>query len=112
MTTLTAWITALLMGVQALLGLFCVRASAAARSARTWALAGHATIGLVLPARAFAHAWFSMKLPGIHSTNGFGLWIATAALLLLAAQAITGTTMVPKKGPQRAPFGGCILRWP
>lgn len=100
-TSLTAWITALLLGVQGLLGLCRVRASAAAGSARTWALTGHTIIGFVLSPLAFAHAWFSMKLPSIRATNASGLWIATAALLLLAAQALTGMTMLPQIRPQR-----------
>lgn len=71
-TSFTAWITALLLSVQALLGLFRVRASAATGSAR--------------------------------ATNASGLWIATVALLVLAAQAMTGMTMLPQKGRQRIPI--------
>jgi heme A synthase len=41
-----------------------------------------------------------MKLPGIRGTSASGLWIATAALLLLGLQAVTGMTMLRLKEPQ------------
>jgi hypothetical protein len=104
-TSGTAWMTALLLGVEASLGLLRVRALTAAghlvRSSRAWALTGHTVIGLTVIALAFLHAWFSMKLPGIRGTSASGLWIATAALLLLAAQAASGMTMLRLTEPQR-----------
>jgi heme A synthase len=100
-----AWITALLLGAQASLGLIRVRVLSRAdnsiRRARAWVLTGHAVIGLALPLLALAHGWFSMKLPGIRGTRASGLWIATAALLLLGVQAVTGMTMLRLKEPQR-----------
>ena len=64
-------------------------------------MTAHAVIGIALPAVAFAHAWFSMKLPGIRGTNASALWIATVAPLLLVVQAGTGMTMLRLKEPQR-----------
>ena len=97
--------TVLLLGAQASLGLLRVRALPAAgnslRSPRTWVLTAHAVIGLALPPLALAHGWCSMKLPGIRGTSASGLWIATAALLLLAAQAVTGMTVLRLREPQR-----------
>lgn len=105
----TAWMTVLLLSVQVSLGLFQARtltaAGKSARSTRVWALTGHTIIGLSLLPLAFAHACFSMKLPGISGTSVAGLWFATAVLLLLAAQAMTGLTMLPQKGPR-----GVVIR--
>jgi len=50
---------------------------------------------------ALAHGWFSMKLPGICGKCASGLWIATAAFLLLGVQAVTGITMLRLREPQR-----------
>ena len=101
----TAWITALLLGAQASLGLLRVRALPGAgnsvRSARTWVLAAHVVIGLAVPPLALAHGWFSMKVPGIRRTSAAGLWIATAALLLLGVQAVAGITMLRVGDPER-----------
>jgi hypothetical protein len=100
-----AWITALLLGAQASLGLTRVRAlppaDSSIRCAGAWVLAGHTAIGLVLPPMALAHGWFSMKLPGIRGASASGLWIATAALLLLAVQVVTGLTMLRLREPER-----------
>ena len=80
-----AWITALLLGAQASLGLIRVRVLSRAdnsiRRARAWVLTGHAVIGLALPLLALAHGWFSMKLPGIRGTSMAGLWIASSRAL-------------------------------
>ena len=103
-TSRTAWMTVLLLGAQASPGLLRVRALPAASisdlSARARVMTAHAVIGLALPSLAFAHAWFSMKLPGIRGTNASGLWIATAALFLLAVQAVTGMAMLRLTEPQ------------
>ena len=84
-TSRTAWMTVLLLGAQASLGLLLVRALPAAanslRSVRTWVLTVHAVIGLALPPLVLAHGWFSMKLPGIRGTSMAGLWIASSRAL-------------------------------
>jgi hypothetical protein len=107
-TSRTAWMTVLFLGAQASLGLLLVHALPAAgnssRSARTWVLTVHAVLGLALPPLAFAHGWFSMKLPGIRVTSMAGLCIATTALLLLAVQAVTGIMMLRLREPQRVPI--------
>lgn len=103
-TSSAAWITALLLGGQALLGLIHVRAlPARGHSIRgmRWLLAGHAVIGLVLPPLTFVHAWSSMKLPGIRGTSAVGLWIATIALLLLVIQGSIGLSLLRSSKPQR-----------
>lgn len=104
-TSRTAWMTVLLLGAQASLGLLRARALPVAgnslRSVRAWAMTAHAVLGLVLPTLAFAHGWFSMKLPEIRRTSAYGLWFATAALLLLAVQAVTALTMPRLREPQR-----------
>jgi len=46
-----------------------------------------------------------MKLPSIRGTSASGLSIATAALLLLAVQAVTRMTMLRFKEPQRIAIG-------
>jgi len=108
-TSRTAWMTVLLLGVRASLGLLRVPALPAAgnsvRSARAWVMTAHVVIGLVLPPLAFAHGWLSMKLPSIRGTSASGLSIATAALLLLAVQAVTRMTMLRFKEPQRIAIG-------
>jgi hypothetical protein len=68
-TSRTARMTALLLGAQVSLGFFRVpalaRGGSPVRPARARMLTGHTVIGLALPSLAFAHAWSSMKLPGI-----------------------------------------------
>src|SRR5579871_6856625 len=72
-TSGTAWIAALLLGGQALVGLLQVRLLRRTRDPRSplinplWA--AHALIGLGLPALILMHAWFSMRLPGIRAAN-------------------------------------------
>ena len=66
-TSRTAWMTVLLLGVPVSLGFFRVpalaRAGSPVRSARPWVLTGHTVTGLALPLPVFAHAWASMKVP-------------------------------------------------
>ena len=91
----TAWITAAVLGAQALIGRFGVRAMPrSANSVRSRMLAGHMVIGIALAPLAFAHAWFSMKTPHVRETSAAGLWVATFALLLVIAQALIGMSML------------------
>ena len=94
----TAWITAAVLGAQALIGRFGVRAmprsANSVRSTRPRMLAGHMVIGIALAPLAFAHAWFSMKTPHVRETSAAGLWVATFALLLVIAQALIGMSML------------------
>ena len=54
----------------------------------------HIVLGLILPPLTFAHAWLSMKSVSIKSANTAGLWLATAALLLLGVQVLLGTALI------------------
>lgn len=101
-TSSTAWITALLLGGQASLGLIRTRVfPTQGDSIRGWFLTGHTIIGLVLPPLAFAHAWSAMNLPCVRGTSAAGLWIATLALLLLVVQGLIGLSLLPPSGPHR-----------
>jgi len=75
---------------------------------------GHNLVTLALPFLAFARAWSSMKLPGIRGTSASRLWIATAALLLLAVQAVSGMMMLwlteqPRIAVPRLPVAMAVL---
>lgn len=94
-----AWIVAVLLGAQSILGFFLRRSSPlttrdAIPASRSWAFGAHIVIGLALPLLAFTHAWLSMSLPGSRSTSSSGLWIATLALFLLALQTMIGLSLV------------------
>jgi len=104
-TSRTAWVVALLLVMQASLGVFRVRAlpatSVSAFPARAWLLTAHAIVGFVLLPLTLMHAWNSMRLPGMSRTSVPGLWMATGALLLLVAQAASGASLLRLNEPQR-----------
>ena len=54
----------------------------------------HIVLGLILLPLTFAHAWLSMKSVSMKSANMAGLWLATAALLLLGVQVLLGTALI------------------
>jgi hypothetical protein len=54
----------------------------------------HIVLGLILPPLTFAHAWQSMKSVSMKSADMAGLWLATAALLLLGVQVLLGTALI------------------
>ena len=54
----------------------------------------HIALGLILPLFTFSHAWLSMKSVSMKSANMAGLWLATAALLLLGVQVLLGTALI------------------
>jgi hypothetical protein len=92
----TAWAAAALLLVQMLLGLSLRRGmnSNRADSRDGVRLFIHAGLGLVLLPVTFVHAWWSMSSGSIRSANVAGLWIATAAIALLAIQLVLGATLI------------------
>jgi hypothetical protein len=54
----------------------------------------HIALGLILPPLTFAHSWLSMKSVSMKSSNMTGLWLATAALLLLGVQVLLGIARI------------------
>jgi len=54
----------------------------------------HIVLGLILPLLTFAHASLSMTSVSMKSPNIAGLWLATAALLLLGVQVPLGTALI------------------
>lgn len=94
-TSRTAWITALLLGLQASLGLFRVRAVPSAYPVwRRWVLVDHVAIGVALPVFSFLHVWFSVKQPSIRGTSTVGLWIGTLGTLFMVSQILVGSSML------------------
>jgi|SRR5580704_5949939 hypothetical protein len=85
---ITAWIVAAMLLTQASIGVF----------GRRIRRESHIVLGLILLPLTFAHAWFSMKSVSMKSANMEGLWLATAALLLLGVQVLLGTALIRPSG--------------
>jgi hypothetical protein len=83
---ITAWMTAAMLLAQASIGLFGV--------SRRILREPHIVLGLILLPLTFAHAWLSMKSVSMQSAHMAGLWLATAALLLLGVQVLLGTALI------------------
>jgi hypothetical protein len=83
---ITAWVAAAMLLSQGSIGIFGVR--------RRILREPHILFGLILPPLTFAHAWLSMKSVSMKSANMAGLWLATAALLLLGVQVLLGTALI------------------
>jgi uncharacterized membrane protein len=83
---ITAWVAAAMLLSQTSIGIFGVR--------RRILREPHIVLGLILPLLTFAHAWLSMKSVSMKSANMAGLWLATAALLLLGVQVLLGTALI------------------
>ncbi len=58
----------------------------------------HIVLGILLIPVTFFHAWLSMKTVSMKSANTTGLWLATAALLLLGVQLSLGTALIRPSG--------------
>ena len=84
-TNAMAWMGATLLIAQAALGLIRVNR----RSFRKL----HIVLGTVLLPVTFAHAWVSMRMLPARFAGAFGLQLASAALLLLIFQFLTGTAL-------------------
>jgi hypothetical protein len=93
-TAFSGWATALLLGVGIGVPYF-VRTTPGA------GLKPHYGIGLLLPAAALAHAWLPMTSIPIRRFDLTGLWLATAALILMAAQAALGLALRQAAGATR-----------
>jgi hypothetical protein len=93
-TAFSGWATALLFGVGAGVPYYV-------RSVRGTSLRPHYGIGLLLPAAALAHAWLPMASIPIRRFDPAGLWLATAALILMVAQAALGLALRPAAGATR-----------
>ena len=105
-TSRMASVVTVLLGTEASLGLFRVRAlsatSISVRPARAWVLAGHVIIG-VRPAAADFHARLVLnEAAWYHGTSSAGLWIATVARALVV-QAAIGSSLL--RFSARGPIG-------
>ena len=89
-TGFTAWMVAAMLVAQALLGLLRVGRRILRRL--------HIVLGILLIPVTFFHAWMSMKTVSMKSANTTGLWLATAALLLLGVQLSLGTALIRPSG--------------
>jgi hypothetical protein len=82
---ITEWIMAAMLLSQASIGIIGVGRRILRQS--------HVVLGLILPPLTFAHAWLSMKGVSVKSADMAGLWLATAALMLLGVQVLLGTAL-------------------
>jgi hypothetical protein len=85
-SAITAWVAAAMLLSQASIGVFGVRLRILREP--------HIVLGLILPLLTFVHAWLSMKSVSMKFANTTGLWLATAALLLLGVQVLLGTALI------------------
>jgi hypothetical protein len=93
-TAFSGWAAVLLFGVG--IGVpYYVRTTPGA------SLKPHYGIGLLLPAAALAHAWVPMASMPIARFDLAGLWLATAALVLMVAQAGLGLALRQAAGTTR-----------
>lgn len=83
---ITAWVASAMLLSQAAIGIFGVGRSIFRKA--------HIVLGMILPLLTFAHAWLSMTSVSMQSANIAGLWLATAALLLLGVQGLLGTALI------------------
>ncbi|HEY0786795.1 MAG TPA: hypothetical protein VGD62_13065 [Acidobacteriaceae bacterium] len=83
---MTAWVAAAMLIVQLSLGIFGAR--------RRMLRGTHIVLGVLLPLLTCAHAWLSMERVPMKSMNLAGLWLATAALLMLGAQVLFGMALI------------------
>jgi hypothetical protein len=83
---ITAWMAATMILAQASIGFFGISRRILRQS--------HIVLGLILLPLTFAHAWLSMTSVSMKSANIAGLWLATAALLLLGVQVLIGTALI------------------
>jgi hypothetical protein len=82
----TAWMVAAMLLTQAALGL--------SRANRHVLRRLHTVLGILLLPLTFVHCWLSMTTVSMRSANATGLWIATAAFLLLAVELSLGATLI------------------
>lgn len=54
----------------------------------------HIALGFLLLPLILAHAWLSMNAQTMRTANAIGIWLATAALLMLALQLFLGTELI------------------
>jgi hypothetical protein len=99
-TAFSGWGAALLLGVGASIP-WLVRARHGV------SLTPHYCIGLLLPAASLLHAWIPMAAIPIRRLDRLGLWIGTAALLVMVCQAALGLALRqaigdPRRGLRRA----------
>ena len=88
-TALSGWTAFLLFAAGLALPYLFRRARAGGRPflKRLWP---HYWIGYALPVVAFAHAWLPMRTGNVRGMNMTGIWLATAALLLILWQITLG----------------------
>jgi hypothetical protein len=106
-TAYSGWAAALLFGVG-------VGVPYYVRSAPAASLKPHYGIGLLLPVAALTHAWLPMASIPIRRFDLTGLWLATAALVLLVAQAALGlalrqATAATRGGLRRVHFVSMLI---
>jgi hypothetical protein len=93
-TAFSGWAAALLLAVGIGVPYYVRRVPGAS-------LKPHYGSGLLLPAAALAHAWLPMASMPIRRFDLTGLWLATAALVLMVAQAALGLALRPAAGATR-----------
>lgn len=96
-TAYSGWAAALLLAVG-----ICVPYGV--RALKGASLAPHYVIGLLLPAATLLHAWLPMASLPIQRFDRTSLWIATAAFVLMIAQAALGLALRGSAAPQRGPL--------
>jgi hypothetical protein len=111
----SGWIASLLLGVEILLP-YLLRPSRVSRSLDIvprqsgrylLRMKPHYWLGYVVLGLSTLHAWFPMQAGYMKRANMAGLSFATAALLLIMFQALSGLTLQDVRAPGRAKIRSC-----
>jgi hypothetical protein len=114
-TSASGWITSLLLGVEILLP-YLLRRSRVSRALDIVPLQSgryllrmkpHYWLGYLVLGLSMLHAWFPMQAGYMKRANMAGLWFATAVLLLIMFQALSGLTLQEARLPGRAKIRNC-----
>jgi len=106
-TAFSGWGAALLLGIGISLPYFV-------RAGYRSSLVPHYCIGLLLPVLSLLHAWIPMAAIPIRRLDRPGLWIGTAALLVMVCQAALGLALrqaagASRRGLRRTHFASMVL---
>jgi hypothetical protein len=113
-TSASGWIAVILIGIGAVLPYLLRRSWLSLRLGiaqgfnapylkRMWA---HYWAGYLVAGLSFVHAWVPMRAGQVRRANMTGLWLATAALLLLLVQLALGVALQDSRLEQRRAIRG------
>ena len=100
LTALSGWLAALLLGANAC-SPYLIRATQGVAQERPARFRLHYTLGLLIPAFAFVHAWLPMGAGLGRQLEQTGLLLATAALVIMLFQIGCGISLRGSQGSTR-----------